>query len=110
MSLALLWAIAPQLACFMPGEVLTEAEHECCKEMLEACGGMNMTHDCCQPVIRSDVGIVAKSIRNVAPQLSIVGKPNEIATPWVFGPHGPAVMNTHAPPFDPGASFLVLRI
>src|SRR5262245_40808353 len=95
MSLTLLWAVAPQLACFMPGEVLTEAEHECCKEMLDACGGTNMTHDCCRTVIRADVGIVAKSIRSAPPQLFVVGTPDEITASWLRGPHAVVAVNTH---------------
>ena len=39
LSVAMLWALAPQLACFMPGQ-MTETEQQCCKEMANDCGGL----------------------------------------------------------------------
>src|SRR5689334_206021 len=32
LGLAILWVVAPQMACFMP-ETMTESEHECCQQM-----------------------------------------------------------------------------
>jgi hypothetical protein len=110
LSLAMVWTIAPQLACFMPDEVLTEAEKECCKEMMQACGGMNMTHDCCRTVVRADVGIIAKSIRNSVPEFSVAGGPDESAAVWTSASHGLFFLTTHAPPPDRETASLILRI
>ena len=110
LSLAVIWTLGPQLACFVPAPILTESEKDCCKELMLACGRMNMTHDCCRTVVRADVGIIAKNIRGDAPGFSIAGRPDEMPAPSVSGRHGPFFSNTHVPPPDREASPLVLRI
>src|SRR5947207_15439563 len=47
-SMALIWVLVPQLACFMPDPAATPAEMECCQKMKSDCSGMNMSHECCR--------------------------------------------------------------
>ena len=42
LSVAMLWALVPQLACFMPDQ-MTETEQQCCKEMANDCGGSGVS-------------------------------------------------------------------
>ena len=46
----LLWTVAPALACFLPGEVTSAAERECCQKMATHCGHSMTptTHGCCR--------------------------------------------------------------
>jgi len=48
--LAMFWVTSPALACFLPGHVMTAAEHACCKHMAKMCGAPNMpeSHSCCK--------------------------------------------------------------
>jgi hypothetical protein len=48
--IAVLWAVTPTVACFLPMRTMTAAEHECCKKMAHQCGSMAMpsSHSCCQ--------------------------------------------------------------
>jgi len=45
-----LWAVAPALACLLPANQMTPAEHECCERMAGQCGAavMPSDHTCCQ--------------------------------------------------------------
>ena len=48
--LGLILAAVPVMACTIPGNAMTKAEHDCCKKMAEQCGrsGMAKSHGCCQ--------------------------------------------------------------
>ena len=50
LTIALLWAITPAMACVLPGATMTPAERECCRHMAEQCGSSMMpaSHSCCQ--------------------------------------------------------------
>jgi hypothetical protein len=50
LTIALLWAITPAMACVLPGATMTPAERECCHHMAEQCGSSMMpaSHSCCQ--------------------------------------------------------------
>ena len=110
LSVAALWIIAPQLACFMPDELLTEPEMECCRQMAMDCGGMSMTQPCCRHVSHTDVGIASKALRHPAPQFMAIEITDRAATPPVSGILKLSFRNAHAPPHDPQASSLALRI
>src|SRR5450631_1101499 len=53
-SIALLWVVAPAIACVLPGVTLTPAERECCHHMAQHCGETPMpaSHSCCQAPAR----------------------------------------------------------
>ncbi|PYX59968.1 MAG: hypothetical protein DMG76_03935 [Acidobacteria bacterium] len=38
LTIALLWAITPAMACVLPGATMTPTERECCHHMAEQCG------------------------------------------------------------------------
>ena len=50
LTIALLWAITPAMACVLPSATMTPAERECCHHMAEQCGSSMMpaSHSCCQ--------------------------------------------------------------
>jgi hypothetical protein len=109
LGVAVIWGLAPQIACFIPDQPRTQHEMDCCEQMAGECGRMEMS--CCQKVVRTDtVGITAKAVRHVAPQTDIAPKPLpvSIALPIYLGDS--SIRNDHAPPHDIGASPLVLRI
>src|SRR5713101_2705542 len=111
LTVVLAWGLAPQLACFMPEEPLTPAEMECCKEMLNECGGTNMSHACCRTAVQTDIGIAAKAIGNPIPRFETV---RIIADNVGFSALGFArelwKQSDHAPPDPVSLSSLVLRI
>src|SRR5439155_25748153 len=111
LSIAMVWALVPQLACFMPDPALTPAEMDCCKQMANDCSGMNMSHECCRTPGHTDVGIVAQAARvkasHVADAVMLHIESFRLSIPL----HEFFVRGSHAPPPDPeGASPLVLRI
>jgi hypothetical protein len=109
LSVATLWALVPQLACFVPEEMLTEAEEECCRQMANECGGTNMSHECCPNPVRIDVGTAAKVIRHAAPQFQIAGI-LEMATPALLAGARLSIQDGEALPDNPDTSSLILRI
>ena len=109
LSVAMVWALVPQLACFMPDQMLTEAEKECCKEMASECGGTSMSHACCPNPVRIDVGTAAKASRHTVPQFQVAGTV-EIATVSLLAGSRLPIQDSHAPPRDPDISPLILRI
>ena len=48
-----LW-VSPLAACVLPDSVLTVEEQECCRQMADQCGQMQMpaSHSCCTPTVR----------------------------------------------------------
>jgi hypothetical protein len=109
-SVAMVWALMPQLACFMPDPTATPAEMECCKEMMNDCSGMNMSHECCRTPAHPEVGIIAKATRVNTPHMAEAVMLNvESSVLWIPSRRLP-VQDTHAPPHDVDVSPLVLRI
>ena len=109
--MAMAWAVAPQIACFMPDEMLTQAEKDCCKGMMRDCSGANMAHECCKTVGRAEVGTPAKASRSLAPSFeAAVGTLDVASSLLPAGSHTVSLRNNHAPPLDSAASFLILRI
>ena len=111
---ALWWAILPQLACFLPREMPSTAESDCCKHMAGACGDPSMqSHKCCGDTRRPDLAMAPKTFREAAPDVAIpvaanpfealAAPPSAIASGFLTG-------DIHAPPRDPSVSSLTLRI
>ena len=60
LTVALVWTLLPQLACFLPETMMTAEEHECCKRMAGDCDqAMMPQHQCCRYEIRTDKAITA---------------------------------------------------
>ena len=110
LSVAMLWAVVPQIACFMPDEMLTDVEKECCKQMANECGGTNMSHECCANPVRIDVGTAAKAIRHAAPQFQVAGILNIATTPALPAGSRLPAQDSQAPPHNSDISPLILRI
>lgn len=54
-----LWAATPALACLLPADQMTPAEHECCERMAGQCGAavMPSSHTCCQHPRHSEAAV-----------------------------------------------------
>jgi hypothetical protein len=111
LGVVLAWGLAPQLACLMPDQTLTPAEMDCCKGMAGDCSSANMSQACCQTVVRTEVGVVAKVIRHVMPRLGAAAAATAIV-PQTLVPLDRQTFHEadHAPLDKPGGSPLVLRI
>src|SRR5262249_17139469 len=102
------WGLAPQLACLMPEPTASQSEMDCCKGMAADCSAANMSQTCCQTVVRTDIGIVAKTDRNMMP-MCVAGNAVVLLPALTASFDPPALKpSDHAPP--PGGSFLILRI
>jgi hypothetical protein len=111
LGVVLAWGLAPQLACLMPDQALTAAEMDCCKGMTGDCSSANMSQACCQTTVRTDVGIAAKVVRDVAPRLDVAAATTDILPHVFFAFDGqPPRQADHAPPDNPRNSSQVLRI
>jgi hypothetical protein len=111
LSVAALWGLAPQIACFLPDQPLTQHEMDCCEKMAGDCGQMDMS--CCQTVVRTDIlGVTAKAMPNITPHVGTLSWPPAIVPTLismdVFGDR--SSQHEHAPPRDVGDSSLILRI
>jgi hypothetical protein len=109
-SVVMVWALMPQLACFMPDPTATPAEMECCKEMMNDCSGMNMSHECCRTPAHSEVGIIAKATRVNQPHMAEAVMLNVESSLVLTPVRRLASQDTHAPLHSADASPLVLRI
>jgi hypothetical protein len=109
-AMALVWGLVPQIACFLPDQLLTASEKDCCETMAGQCGQMDMP--CCRTVVRTDMtAIQAQVVRSINPALNAV--PVAPVTSCALLPRrwtGSFVLDDHAPPPDVGASSLTLRI
>ena len=106
--------LIPQLACFLPGEEMTQAEMDCCEHMAADCGGANMQgYKCCPEIVRPEVAIRSQAHREYVPvsQLATfyVSEIPRLITPDVATP-SLAQIGIHAPPHDIGTSSTILRI
>jgi hypothetical protein len=103
--------LVPQLACFMPGDAITKPEMDCCKDMTGDCTGTNMSHPCCQMVVRSEIGVAAKVIKNATPDFSMTDGATDISAAVSGSGYqkGP-IHDIHAPPPVTIGSSSVLRI
>jgi hypothetical protein len=105
------WGLAPQLACFMPGQMPTQSEMDCCQGMAGDCSGANMSHACCQTVVRTDLGVAAKIIRHVVPRQDQLAAVTDRAPDLRIRFDNQFITETdHAPPGRLAGSSLTLRI
>jgi hypothetical protein len=111
-AVILAWGFVPQLACFVPEQMLTQAEQDCCAKMAAECGGtMTMSHACCRAVVRPDAGIVTKATRDVMPRVDVAEIWAEAVPVLLPDVSRDTVRQTdHAPPGALTVSSLVLRI
>jgi hypothetical protein len=114
LTIALLWAITPAMACVLPGATMTPAERECCHHMAEQCESSMMpaSHSCCK---------AQGPTNNVLPQAQSAGpvRPLTIAVIPPVASLGALPVVTvrfhlsflHAPPPEPSSGYnSVLRI
>jgi len=109
LSVTMLWALVPQIACFMPDQ-MTETEQQCCKEMASDCGGASMSHACCQTVVRPNAGTLAKA-GGISPDFTFADRTLDMAALVPLPRSGNFAFTTnHAPPHDSETSPVILRI
>ena len=111
LAVVVAWGIAPQLACFMPDQTFTKSEMDCCQEIASDCSSANMSDACCRTLVRTNVGIAAKVVRNIMPRFDVAERATDISI--ALPPSGSrelSTYNSHAPPAESFVSFVILRI
>jgi hypothetical protein len=109
-GMLLSWGLAPQLACLMPDQTMTQSDMDCCKGVSGDCSAANMSHPCCQTVVRTDVGVAAKVVNHAAPRLGIAAATTSVVDlPFSFD-RQLSGRTDQAPPDKPSSSNLILRI
>jgi hypothetical protein len=101
----------PQLACFMPDQTVTQADMDCCKEMIGACAAPDMSHGCCQVTAPTELALAAQAAQQVIPRLELADSTADIAPDilsWIDGT--PSSNTNHAPPDKHRESLVILRI
>jgi hypothetical protein len=114
----MLWALLPQLACFLPEAAAKPNESECCHQMPEHCGKQNppsnsSVHTCCAHILLSYVFVTIKAQDSIDPPVESAATLPEIELallPRASGWLNFLVPNFHAPPHDLSHSLLNLRI
>ena len=99
----------PAMACLVPDAEMTEAERDCCKQMAQQCGSMNMpsSHSCCEKeVSRPNSMLGATFAKLIAPALSgaVVC---ELPQPLAIAPQFSAFELHPLPESPPGASSIL---
>jgi hypothetical protein len=103
--------IGPELACFMPDQTATQADMDCCKEMIGACTAPDMSHECCRVTAPAELGLAGKALHHVVSRLELARATTDIAPDLLSLVAGPLSRTTdHAPPDEHGEFSLVLRI
>jgi hypothetical protein len=107
LALVLSWGLIPQLACFMPDQAPTQQTMNCCQGMAGDCSSANMSQACCQTVVRANLGITAKVVRDTMPRLNAAATVTEIAPDFSIN-FDPLVLSrtAHAPPDKTSPSIL----
>ena len=107
------WA-SPLMACMVPDALLTLEERECCKQMADDCGQMDMpsSHSCCKLVAQqADPYLVNSRFPTIH---SVVGLVLFVTTTENSLSLSPARANTglagHSPPVSPPETISILRI
>ena len=108
--MVVIWAVAPQLACFVPEQTPAQSEMGCCKGMAGDCNP-TMSQECCQTLARVEVGIVAKVIRHFEPLAQIANVATDVVPVSLLVSHRQiSNLSDDAPPGKPNGSSLILRI
>jgi hypothetical protein len=108
----LVWSLMPVMVCALPDAQMTPAEHECCAQMPQQCGGMNMpaSHNCCHKQMRSEQAAPLSEKPQVIQHLAAVQILPichvAIALPILSG----AQIEITSRPLSPPASITILRI
>jgi hypothetical protein len=70
----LVWLLMPVMVCALPDAQMTPAEHECCIQMPQQCGGMDMpaSHNCCHKQMRSEQAAPLSETPHVIQHLAVV--------------------------------------
>ena len=110
LAIAMMWAVVPQLACYMSYRTLSAAEMECCKEMLDACGNPNMTHECCRVEPPPHDGIAVKIVRYDPPRVEIAETPLISSSVPSEAMRQQVTQGPPPPPHDPSTLSLILRV
>jgi len=111
LSITLLWAAAPQIACWMPDHHMTQEERDCCEQMAHECHrGPSMSHDCCQTDVRDDLATSGKRI-DPRPDFDFPITWNDVARSLTaIAMNSVAIQNSHSPPHEITTASTVLRI
>jgi len=108
--MVIIWAVAPQLACFVPEQTPTQSAMDCCKGMAGDCNP-TMSQECCQILARAEIGIVAKVIRHFEPPAQIANVTTDVVPFSLPVSHRQlSNLSDDAPPGKPDGSSLILRI
>lgn len=104
----MLWALLPQLACFLPEAKANESEAACCEQMPEHCGQQqtppehSSTHTCCRHILASYVVATIKVQPEIDPPLELPAAISPavelVFIPEAGGWHKFFLPNFHAPP------------
>jgi hypothetical protein len=107
------WA-SPLMACMLPDADLTVEERECCKNMADDCGQIDMpaSHSCCKVVVRqADSYLVNSRFPTIHSVSSVTLFVAVLEGPL---PVGPLQTNTmfagHSPPTSPPETISIVRI
>ena len=108
-----LWS-SPLVACVLPNSVLTVEEQECCKQMADQCGQMQMpsSQSCCTRTVRQiDPYVINQRFKSghsqpVATMLRAATDPATSASVSHMG----TPTQTHSPPILHADSISILRI
>ena len=109
--MAVLVAVAPQMACFMPDPMLSQAEMDCCQQMAGDCSSSaDMSHACCRTVVRTDI-VAAVGVRHHVTQLDVAAIAVEASAPPILNAWRELPLRAdHSAPPERGPSSVVLRI
>ena len=112
LSIALLWAVTPAMACVLPSMTMTPAERQCCHHMAEKCGSSMMParHSCCQTRGQSST-VLAPQAGTLGRQVTVAVLPTAASLPALSPEKTRFYLLFHGPPPapSPGCSS-VLRI
>lgn len=108
-----LWA-SPVMACMLPDSALTSEERECCRDMANDCGQMDMpsSHSCCKITVH-DIDSYLINARFTAdhsqPAVALLLNGNDIPLPAVLS-QAKFLAQGHSPPTSPPETISILRI
>ena len=101
----------PAMACLTSAAEMTEVERECCKQMAEQCGSMDMpaSHSCCQKEVRSPQTMLRVAPVHFVPFVATTGVVNDVApSPGLASEF--SFFQIHPPPESPPGTSSILRI
>jgi hypothetical protein len=114
LSLAIsLWA-SPLVACMFPDAVLSPEERECCADMANQCGQMEMpsSHSCCKLTVREIDAYLVNSRFTANHSHPVAASPISSSDIFLLSnlTGTESSTQTHAPPVSPPATISILKI